>query len=74
MSWSDGEQNSDPFGAEGVRPARGSRLVSRLRKWTPKRIVRLSVALMLLITTADALLGPRMPDRSADGWTVLRSL
>ncbi len=60
MSWSDGEQNIDPFGAEGVRPVRGSPLVSRLRKWTPSRIVRLSVALMLLITAADALLGPRV--------------
>jgi hypothetical protein len=60
MSWSDEEQNSDPFGAEGFRSVPRSPLGSILRNWTPKRIVSLSIALMLLITAADTLLGPRI--------------
>lgn len=58
MSLSDGEESSDSCGSEGVRPA--GCVGSMLRKWASKRILGLSIALMLLITATDALLGPRI--------------
>ena len=60
MSRADEEQNSDPTGAEGARRVRASAVRSMLWTRTPNRIVKLSVAFMLLISAADALLGPRI--------------
>ena len=57
---SDGERDGDTFGAESARPPEGGMGGSRVWGWASKYAWRLSVAIMLLITAADALLGPRV--------------
>ena len=48
------------FGPEGAKPPHGGTDGSRLWIWASKYVWRLSVAIMLLITAADAILGPRI--------------
>ena len=48
------------FGPEGARPPHGGTGGSRLWIWASKYAWRLSVAIMLLIPAADAILGPRI--------------
>ena len=57
---SDGERDGDTFGAESARPPEGGTGGSRVWGWASKYAWRLSVAIILLITAADALLGPRV--------------
>ena len=60
MSSSNEERDGDTFGAESARPVEGGMGGSRVWGWASKYAWRLSVAIMLLITAADALLGPRV--------------
>ena len=60
MSSSNEERDGDTFGAESARPPEGGTGGSRVWGWASKYAWRLSVAMMLLITAADALLGPRV--------------
>ena len=57
---SDGERDGDTFGAESARPPEGGTGGSRVWGWASKYAWRSSVAIILLITAADALLGPRV--------------
>ena len=60
MTSFDGERDGDIFGAESARPPESGTRSSKVCGWASKYAWRLSVAMMLLITTADALLGPRV--------------
>ena len=60
MSSSDEERDGDTFGAESAQPLEGGTVGSRVWGWASKYAWRLSVAMMLVITAADALLGPRV--------------
>lgn len=59
MSSSDGEHEEDAFDFEGA-PSGGGSTRSPTLAWAAKYMWRLSVAIMLLITAADVLLGPRV--------------
>ena len=60
MSSSNKERDGDTFGAERARPPEGGTGSSRVWGWASKYAWRLSLAIMFLITAADALLGPRV--------------
>ena len=60
MSSSEREHDGDAFGSGGDRPPHGGAGRSGVWGWASKYVWRLSVAIMLLITAADALLGPRV--------------
>ena len=60
MSSSEREHDGDAFGSGGDRPPHGGAGRSGVWGWASKYVWRLSVAIMLVITAADALLGPRV--------------
>jgi hypothetical protein len=61
MSTSDGESDRETLGAESLRPFGFVRADSSTQRgWASQSGLKLSIALMLLITTTDALLGPRV--------------
>lgn len=60
MTSSDKEHGGDAFGSGGGRPPHGGAGHSGAWRWASKYVWGLSIAIMLLIAAADALLGPRV--------------